>query len=445
MAECVTPELDDAIQMPLVGRYSGLIEKLKSAGWAISEGLMSPLLQLALTPLLLSQLGAPQYGIWVLGLMLTGIGSLASLGAPVATMKRVAERPHEVIVASKDIKTILSAASFIAFAGTVLIGAVVLGLTMVFNRNAEASLPDFSFWKTALFLSWVALVIQEVDNVISASLKGINRFDLIAKIDVSHRLLWFFAVAGAAFAFGEIALCVFAGTVVSAFKLRQKIKVAATVYKGAFWTTNGLKKEALMDLTVIGKWYWMQTLGAFLFNTADRWLITLLFGLESLTAYAICLQLAQFTHGVQATAGQVIIPWASGKAHEISQHVQVLVKVSLIGGFACLALPMLVALISNEVLSLWIGPEFAAKNEALVLALLLSFAILASNIPLYYVLVGIGRVRLLTFLNVVGGALSLSAGFLTAHLGLVAFALSKSIFGLVVMLAAIPLARRKYD
>lgn len=431
--------------MLAVGRYPGLVEKLRSAGWAISEGLMSPLLQLALTPVLLSQLRAPQYGIWVLGLMLTGIGSLASLGAPIATMKRVAERPHDVIVASEDIKTILSAASFIAFTGTVLIGAVVLGLTMLLNRNAEASLPVFSFWKTALFLSWIALIIQEVDNVVSASLKGINRFDLIAKIDVSYRLMWFLAVTGGAFVFGEIAVCVFAGTVVSAFKLRQKIRVASAVHGGAFWTVNGLKKEALMDLTVIGKWYWMQTLGAFLFNTADRWLITLLFGLESLTAYAICLQLAQFTHGVQATAGQVIIPWASAKAHEISQHVRLLIKVSLVGGFACLLLPMLVALMSGEVLSLWIGPDFAAKNETLVLALLLSFAILASNIPLYYVLVGIGKVRLLTFLNIVGGVLSLSAGFLTAQFGLVAFALSKSIFGLVVMLAAIPLARHEYD
>jgi hypothetical protein len=54
-------------------------------------------------------------------------------------------------------------------------------------------------------------------------------------------------------------------------------------------------------------------------------------------------------------------------------------------------------------------------------------------------------VRLLTLLNIIGGVLSLSAGFLTAHLGLVAFALSKSIFGLVVMLAAVPLARNKYE
>ena len=406
---------------------------------------MSPVLQLALTPVLLSQLGAHQYGIWVLGLMITGIGSLASLGAPTATMKRVSERPHDALVASHDIRTILSAASLIAFVGAVLIGALVLGLTILFSRDAGSALTDDSFWKAALFFSWVTLIIQEVDNVVSASLKGINRFDLIAKIDVSYRLVWFLVVVGFACIYKEVSLCILAGALVSALKLRHKVKVAARVHQGSFWSREGFKKDALLNLMVIGKWYWMQTIGAFLFNTADRWLITYLFGLEKLAAYAICLQLAQFTHGVQATAGQVIIPWASARSTQIRRHTAALVRVSFLGGLACLVMPLLIGLVSREVLALWIGPEFASQYRNLALALLFSFAILASNIPLYYVLVGIGKVRLLTFLNVLGGILSLSAGFFSAHLGLVAFALSKSIFGLVVMLAAVPLLRKKYE
>lgn len=427
--------------MPAISRHSKLLEKLKSAGWATSEGLVSPLLQLALTPVLLTYLGTHQYGVWVLGLMIVGAGSLTSLGAPTATMKRVAERPRTVLTPPDEIRVILSAAFVIAMGGGMLIGGLVLGATLVFNHEAESTLAPDSFWKTALVLSWVALIVQELDNVVSASLKGINRFDLIAKIDVRYRIFWFVTVAGTAYTFGEIATCVAAGLIVSFAKMARKTKVAKLTHGGPIWDLPRVKRESLLSITRVGKWYWLQSLGAFLFNTADRWVIARLFGLEGLATYAICLQLAQFTHGIQATAGQVIVPWASAKASDLRRHAKTLLSVSLYAGLACLLLPALVAIASGEILSLWIGREFASDNRALTLALLFSFSILAANIPLHYVLVGIGRVRLLTLLTVSGGALSLIAGFIAAPLGMEAFALCKALYGTIIMLAAATLVR----
>lgn len=409
--------------------------------WAASESLVSPVMQLALTPVLLHHLGTQQFGIWALSLMIAGLGSLASLGAPTATMKKIAELGSTP--SAPDVEIHIRAALRVAMMGTTVIGLIIIGLTLLFEGEVDVDGPQSGLY-IALVLSLCALIVQELDNVISSSLKGAERFDLVAKVDIRYRVIWMLVVATCGWLFQSVVFCILAGFLVNTVKLFNKSSIAKKYYRITIDFCEKASKAAIQEINSLGKWYWAQAFAAFLFNTADRWLIVGLFGLDALAAYAICLQLAQVTHTVQASAWQVLVPWASRNAANGSIQGSEFLKLALLGGVVCLVMPACIAIGVDPILSWWIGPDFASQNYVLALALLLSFSMLAANIPLYYILVGVGEVKLLTILNLVGGVLSLSLGALTSQYGTVAFALSKAAYGSVTLLAGIPLLKKKY-
>lgn len=415
--------------------------RLRSVAWAASESLISPVMQLALTPVLLHHLGTQQFGIWALSLMIAGLGSLASLGAPTATMKKVAELGSSP--STPDVESHIRAALRVALMGTTVIGLIIIVLALLFDGKVDADGPPSRLY-VALGLSLCVLIVQELDNVISSSLKGAERFDLVAKVDIRYRVIWMLAVAACGWFFQSVMFCILAGFLVNSVKFFNKISIAKRYYNINIDFSEKASRAALQEITSLGKWYWAQAFAAFLFNTADRWLIVALFGLDALAAYAICLQLAQVTHTVQASACQVLVPWASRNAANGRIQGPEFLKLALLGGVVCLVMPACIAIGVDPILSWWISPDFASQNYLLALALLLSFAILAANIPLYYILVGVGEVRLVTILNLVGGVLSLSLGALTSQYGTVAFALSKAVYGSVTLLAGIPLLKKKY-
>ncbi len=61
----------------------------KRAMWAVADQGATPLVQLALTPFLLSSLGKHGFGIWVLATTIVSMSQLVSCGASTAATKHV--------------------------------------------------------------------------------------------------------------------------------------------------------------------------------------------------------------------------------------------------------------------------------------------------------------------------------------------------------------------
>jgi O-antigen/teichoic acid export membrane protein len=106
-------------------------------------------------------------------------------------------------------------------------------------------------------------------------------------------------------------------------------------------------------------------------------------------------------------------------------------RLSIGGGFACLVIPAVVALLSPAILSAWISPGFSAENRGLVLWLFASAAVLSFAIPAYYLLIGLGEIRAVGVQAVVGGVLGLSTALVFSGAGIGAFAAGRMVFALV--------------
>jgi O-antigen/teichoic acid export membrane protein len=414
------------------------ILRARNAAWAASEGLINPLFQLALTPFLLHQLGKVEFGIWVLCLTFCSLGPLMTLAASAATLNRLSE-----LLATKDkhgaARAFMTGLLLTGVTGSLATLALWFFSMVSYGRNMLGTNQDLPL---LIALVGVTLLVQELDSLCAASLKANNQFDLNAKIDISFRILWVATMALMANAFGSAFACMAGSgaviTLKTIIKSRASYKLLGTQLRATQFSLRQLDR----GLLGIAGWYWGQTIGGAIFNAADKFLVSILFGLETLSSYAICSQIAQFIHGIHASAGQVLLPWASKEAAYPSPETVVKFRrMALMAGFACLVVPCLVALMLPVILTVWISPEFARENYYLALALLASYAMLVINIPLHYILLGMGQVRLITVLNLVAGLLSIFIGWSIAASGIALFALSKCVYAPITLIAAKKLMR----
>lgn len=405
------------------------MSKLRSAGWAASEGLVNPLLQLLLTPYLLSKLGKEEFGLWILSLAVLGLGPLITFAASAATFNRLASyrasSEHQKSLAawktSIAIVFLTSATAAIVFAAIKTIAPELA--KQIHNNESTISIG----------LAITMMLAQEMDSVSGSAIKASGRFDISAKIDIIFRIIWVTTVALAASFYETATACILTATAITT----TKAGIKALAVKRLYTEPNSIdtQQKFKYDKTILatGSWYFGQALSSAMLNAGDKFLVSTLFGLETLSSYAICSQVAQFAHGIQSSAGQPLLPWAS-KAHRNNKSKRILLKTAILGGVAFMLLPIALAIFTPYILSAWISPEFSNENTALARALILSYAALSANIPLHYILLGTGHLKLVTTLNIIGGTTSLLTGVLIADLGIFYFALSKAIYSPITML-----------
>jgi O-antigen/teichoic acid export membrane protein len=179
-----------------------------------------------------------------------------------------------------------------------------------------------------------------------------------------------------------------------------------------------------------------------LFSVVDRLVVGAIFGAADLARYSICMQLAQLVHGVQATALQPLFPWVTTRAASPQPlSAAMLKRTALLGGLACLVVPLGLIVVADTVLNLWIGPAFAEANSGICRILIGAYGLLAFNIPVHYLLLGLGAVRFLAAISVVAGAVSLIASLLLCPLGFTYFVVGKLFYAPLTFLNFIVLSK----
>ena len=416
-----------------VGSPKLFFARAKNAGWAASEGFVSPLLQLALTPFLLHRLGKIEFGTWALVLTFCALGPLLSFAAAAATFNRLSE-----LVAGDDKNGVVRALRTGVLLGlvTASLSIIILLVIYVVYTFQYGRVAEYQHLAPLILLTGITLLVQEFDSIFASALKAHARFDLSAKIDILFRVVWMAAVALAAAWVGTALACVVGGVFVATFKGVVKFNAVCKLLKHPFDIFPVPQYSLDRELFALAAWNWGQAIGGSLFNAADKFLVGALFGLEVLSSYSICSQIAQFVHGIQASAAQVLLPWSNKYwANATPETIAKFRRVAFFGGVGCLILPLVFAVAMPAILSLWIGSDFARDNIALAYALLVSYASLSANIPLHYILLGAGQIKIITALNLVGGVFSILIGVGLAGFGIVYFALSKCIYSPVTLMA----------
>lgn len=419
---------------------TGLRPHIGRATWSITEQAVGPLLQLALTPFLLRWMGAEEFGLWALVIAITSMGQLASFGAGGATTKHVsadwgAGRRADAVATVRAATTVALAMGLLILA---LSAWTAVPLASVFFDR----MGDTAHVGAALFLAVLLLLAQEIDGVFAAAMRGLQRFDLVARVELLGRLASTAAVAILAWHYRTVIPILAGAILLTACKaVARAVMVNRLLHvRNAHWPS--VERKHLRRVTDFGKWQWMQSIGSTLFSVADRLLVGWYFGAADLARYSICLQVAQSVHLLPAAAMQVLFPWISANAATSNAPSGTrLMKWSLASGAFCIVLPLALALISGPLLSVWIGADFAELGTRLLQVLLFAYGVLAFNIPGHYFLLGLGEARFVSLSNLAAGALSIAISITLLPLGLVAFAAGKLGYGPVILLNYFRLGR----
>jgi O-antigen/teichoic acid export membrane protein len=93
-------------------------------------------------------------------------------------------------------------------------------------------------------------------------------------------------------------------------------------------------------------------------------------------------------------------------------------------------------------LNVWVGPAVAETSSTVLAPIVWSFALLALNVTGYYSLLALGHVRVVTWLNLLGGtAMLMLMAWLLPRTGVRGVAIARLVYGLTTLLLYLPLVR----
>lgn len=411
---------------------------LRVAGNALvtaAAAALSVALAILVTPFMLARLKSDGYGVYVLLATLVGYYGLLDLGVSQALSRSVARRRAreereplaeaiEAALALQALAGILACAALLALAPR-----LVLLLKIPPQLQGEAA--------AALRMTGLAFLLSMVANIFRSVIAGLERYGWLAAIDSLAAIFSTAAVVMALRAGGGLLSISVVSASVAAFALAAYACLVSHLLE--WWRLRlRLRRRALRELLGIGCFLSLGRIAQTTSTTSVRVLLSALLGPAALAQYVIPQRVIQGL-GVLLTAGaSVLFPHASRIAKEAGwERVQGLYcRASL--AFSALAFPGLMALaaLAEEILTMWIGPEFAAQNWRLMQ--LLCFAALLgslSSVPINFAC-ALGQVRVVALMSLLTGAGSL----LAVALGGIWQGLQGAVMGLLCASALWPLA-----
>lgn len=423
----------NALLRSLDKEFQQIRRKGIQASAALLEYGAYPIMMFVATPLLLHFLGAKQYGQYLLVLALNGFGNVAGLGMGPAIVRDVAghRSSGDLSAAARAARNGLALTLVSAALIFVVILAVALGIgpSLLVKMGSTGEIRLIFIYAAAL------IVIEQVDIAFASTMRGFERFDLSAKLEVTTKC-------------AIVALAVVAAWQEPSFSAVILVTILATLGRcaiKAYFASRLLGQGALLprwDTEVIkrlfsfGIWTWGQSIGSTLFGVADRLLVSALLGPDLFARYSVSLQLTQQIQALPAAVAQLLLPYTSRKERDGEGKIQLRrgVKIAMATiTAAAAALSLTLVVLGQDILTLWVGSDLADGAETTLVILSIGFGILAlSSVP-HFVLLGLGDSRFVAYATLGASLISVScAPILIKTYSIEGAALSKLIFSVII-------------
>lgn len=414
----------------MIRRAVPALKGLANPAWSVIEYGSYPLILLIATPWFLHHLGADRYGFWMLLNAVVGIGSILNIGTGAATIKGVAAGNGS---GSNDAATNAVRASlmFALLGGGAIALMVVIGFVMG-SADLFPRMDDPASMKTVGYAASFLIILEQVDNVFSSALKGAERFDIAARIEVTSKLALVCVAALVVAKWPTLdALCI---SLIATNAIRTSMKAIAVRH----WI--GLKDfrpslSNASDILHFAKWGWAQGAGGVLFGVADRLIIAAQLGATSLSYYSIASQIAMQIHAVSAAALSVIFPATTRNlAVDRSYPIRKVFKKSLVANILLTSALALAALAFCRFgLPIWLPSAQARPVAELAPYLVLAYWILGLNVSTHFFLLSMGEIKPVALCNLAAGVLFILAlPASAAWAGLTGIAVARSFYGIVI-------------
>lgn len=417
--------------------------KLYNGVSSIADYVLPQLGFIAAGPLLLRHLGPEQLGVWILATTAVSSGVLVSSGFGDAAIRYVSIS-SSLRDASDAIRLVRCMLSLNLALGAVVAVAVWLCAPLVAVHVAHLDLQQRVLCVRALRAGSILLVTRSAEGVYVSTFRALKQYGPAACITVSTRLV---ALAGsvalAAYGFGVVSILLFTLSLSIASLCGLSLTLQQT--SGLQITFPAVHWKTLRLLASFGSFTWLQTFSALAFSQLDRLVVGVHLGPAALALYAICLQATQPIHATISAGFHVLFPEISAR---LSSAPRDIIRKEVFAGArtnlaASIALTVMAIALGSPLFALWFGHVFAAQASSILWILALGFGFLSLNVTAHYVLLAVGDVRHVAFLNLLGAAATvLLIWRFTRHFGLLGAACARLAYGPITWLMYVSLWRK---
>jgi O-antigen/teichoic acid export membrane protein len=371
------------------------------------------------TPYIVYGLGEERFGIYMVTLSLVSFGGLLDLGFATAAVRFVAEaraRGDAQQLSEVINSTLISRLPLLA----VLMSVGVPLAPVLVDRVLAISGP---LRLDAIFVLRVALVslgLSMLGGTLAALPRAAQRYDLSSRLGLVFGLLLtgltvvILALGGGLRQIAVLELALTVAQMAVAWYVARHVMPA---WRPA-WR---LDPARLRSIAAFGAFVALNSVTAIIFIHVNRLLVARLLGVAAVTYFVVPWSLSSRISQVVASLTEAISPVAS--ALSASAEKDRLRELCLAGARFSFAiagtLGLAVALGAADLLSLWMGPRFAAESAPLLRLLAVMGGLQALSALPYFVLNGVGRSAAANVPVVLGAVLSFPVSlFLLRRIGL---------------------------
>ena len=381
-----------------------------------------------LSPFLVHRLGDSIYGIWVLLLSVTGYMGLLDAGLKVSVVKYVSR--YAAVKDTENLSRVISTAVALYAVVSVVVMLLAIGLVPFLPRMFTIPRESQSIAGIVLLITAANLAVTLILSVFNGVLAGVQRYDYATKVGVVVVIARSVAIVAlvewgyGVLALGLVHLCsqLVTGLLMARLAYRElpNLKIRPSlVGKGTAKTLYGYSFFVLLNNAAM-----------FLLFGSGEILIGIVMSAAAITYYAIAGSLLQHLSRVIGTMTQVLHPYAS--AQDARGDAAALKNTVILGTKACvlIALPASVTfiLIGRSFITFWMGASYADVAAPVAIVLTIGRVFWLSQSSTGNVLLGIGRHRLLTMVNLATGVVGIGAGaLLVPSMGLLGLAIGMTV------------------
>lgn len=369
--------------------------------YSVLDYVSQPVMMLLAAPLLLRELGAQQYGTWMLvnsiAAAASGLGGGFGDGATryVSLYRGCGDRAGAV-------RTLLAVLSVNCAFGVLSAIAMIASAPWLIGHvfSVDPSLRTAAV--VAIRISAVLLVVRFAEAVFIAAVRGCERYRPMVAISIIARTtVTVAAVALALTGYGLVAilwatLLIGIGSLSGQGWLAHRVLHAAGIWRQSqLWV-------GVREVSSFGSFTWLKSSLGILIGYADRLLVAALLGTGPLAYYALCNQLTQPIHALMASAFNFIFPnfsaqSASGRWSETSSRYR---NASSVAAAFVIAFCVTMVVGAKLILRLWLGAAVAAQYHDLLVVMAVGNSLLALGVVPHYAALALGEpVRSLSLIS----------------------------------------------
>jgi O-antigen/teichoic acid export membrane protein len=419
----------------------GMKSQLSNAVYGVLDYLAYPVGMLIVAPIALRNLGIAQFGVWMIATAAVSTGSIIASGFGDANIRYVS------LSRGKDDSTGLLRTVRSTMGIHLVLGMAIALVCWILAPLAAARIGSASFnlyfqslW--SLRIASVIMLVRAVESVCISTLRAFEQYGAAVRYSIIARLLALGAAAALPLAREGVISLMIATAILTVLGLGMQIRqLRQKLQTTSLWPS--FDRESTRALLGFGIFAWIQAVSGVLFGQVDRLITGVYFGAAAVTSYALCVQMAQPIYGIAASGLHFLFPHLSARrADGATESLRRTILFAFGANLLMVSISATILLVFGaRLLTLWTGEPVAQAGRSVLPLIVCSTAAQGLGVAGSYAMLALGRVRLVTLLNLAGGAaMMLSTPWLLPNYGIHGMAISRLFYGPLTLLVYIPLA-----